>query len=203
MPHLLVFALILLFVVLDAAIRAKWPYLLAYAAGVACNLATWSYWAKPRGQTIPASWVTPVYSEILHPPASPWDGVFARLRADTAASPARDQAIMALPAEAQGIMIFYAGDRYVVRAGWEFPPDACARAMERVMGPEAVKRIYAQPEWIVTVGLVDQGSDGYATAAIFPSNQARPLDGTRPELTRRSFAQPGPVDGLTLLRRSE
>jgi hypothetical protein len=205
MPHLLVFALVLLFVALDAAIRAKGWYLLVCILGVACNLATWSYWVKPRERNVPASWAAPVYSEIFHPPPSPWDGIFARLRAGRAASRSRDQAIMALPPESQGIVIFYAGDRYVVRAGSEFPPDDCARAMERVMGVEALRRIYAQPEWIVTVGLVDQAGDGYVIDARIPSNRARPLDGTRPELTRHSFAQPAPVDGdgLTLLRRED
>jgi len=203
MPHLLVFALVALFVALDAAIDAKWAYLLVCIAAVACNLAALSYWVKPRERSVPASWLAPVYSEIFHPPASPWDTVLTRLRSDPAISPAHDQAVMALLPTAQGVLIFYAGDLYVVRTGWELPSKDCADAMIRVMGEEACRRIYAQPEWIVNVGLEGFAGGGYVTAALVPSDRARPVDGARPELTRHSFAQPGTNDGLTLLRRAD
>lgn len=202
MPHLLVFALVVLFVALDAAISAKWAGLLAGIAAVACNLAALSYWVRPWQRTVPLSWLAPVYSEIFHPPPSPWDSVLARLRTDPAISPAHDQAVMALLPTAQGVLIFYVGDLYIVRPGWDLPSKDCAEAMIRVMGEEACRRIYGQPEWIVNVGLAGFAGDGYVTAALVPSDRTRPVDGARPELTRHSFAQSGANDGLTLLRRS-
>ena len=73
----------------------------------------------------------------------------------------------------------------------------------RVMGDAACRRIYAQPEWIVNVGLAGFAGDGYVTAALAPSDRPRPVDGGRPELTRHSFPRPGTGDGLTLLRRAD
>jgi len=203
MPHLLVFALVLLFLALDAAVRPGWLFLLVCLAGVACNLGSLSYWVTPAQRSVPASWLAPVYAEILHPPPGPWDGVLARLRSDPVLSPARDQAVMAMLPTAQGTLIFYVGDLYAVRPGWELPPEACGEAMLRVMGDAACRRIYAQPEWIVNVGLAGFAGDGYVTAALAPSDRHRPVDGGRPELTRHSFPRPGTGDGLTLLRRAD
>jgi hypothetical protein len=201
MPHLLVFALLGCFIVLDSAIRRPSLYLLACAALVTCNLGALSYWTKPRSRPVPFSWLVPVYSEIFSPPASPWGTLVDRLRRERAAS--APAVIGVLPAWSQDIAIFYLGDRYLIPPILQPPVDQLVPAIRGAMGEEAFRRLFfSRPEWIVDAGGQLKGAPaGYAVAALIPSRQLRPEEGARPELTRHTFAEPEAVAGIALFRR--
>jgi len=200
MPHLLVFALVACFVIIDAAIASKALCLAACAALVACNLGGLSYWTKPNWRPVPLSWFAPVYSEIFAPPPSAWEALVARLRSEPP-SPA-PAAVGVLPAWSQDIAIFYLGDRYLIPPILQPPADQLVPAIRRVIGEDALGRLFSRPDWIVDAGgQLKYAPAGFVTAAFIPSYQLHPDEGARPELTRHQFSQAAPVSSISLYRR--
>ena len=114
MPHLLVFALVSCFVVLDAAIPSGSLYVPLCVAAVALNLFTFSFWAKPYSRIVPLSWLPPVWSEVFKPQVNSWDVIVAKIRRETSEAKNRDDLIVGLPPWAAEVMIFYLGDSYLI-----------------------------------------------------------------------------------------
>jgi hypothetical protein len=200
MPHLLVFALLACFILLNSAIGSKSLYLAVCVAVVACNLGALSYWAKPSSRPVPRSWLVPVYVEMFSPPASPWDALIARLRGESPAS--APVAVGVLPAWSQDIAIFYLGDRFLIPPVLQPPADQLVPAIRRVMGDAAFQSLFSRPEWVVDAGSqLKSVPAGYELAGLFPSRQLHPDEGGRPELTRHQFSQPEAVAGIALFRR--
>jgi len=201
MPHLLVFALIAGFIVLNAAIADRRLYLLVCVATIVCNLGALSFWARPKSRQVPVSWLAPVYSEILRPPASPWDALISRLRAEPAVT---DRSVIGvLPDWSQDIAIYYLGDRYLIPPVVRPPAVELAKEIRRVMGDKAFYRLASRPQWIVDAyGQLTTVPSGYSVAGLFPSHQLRPDDSARPELTRHHFWEPEIKAGILLLRRN-
>ena len=206
LPHLLVFAVVAGFLVLNSAVRPAGAYLAACLIAAGSNFLTLSHWAAPMGRQTPASWAGPVYAEILHPPVSAWEGAIARLRAEASADSARDKVIVVWPPWTKETMIFYLGDLALVRQSTisSAPPET-NRLIAQALGPEVSRRLSAQPEWLVDlVGIFQAIPTGYALDGVFPSYSANPDNGARPELTRHAFAQPAPAGGIRIFRlRSE
>jgi hypothetical protein len=200
MPHLLVFALLACFILLNSAIAGTSLYLAVCVALVACNLGALSYWTKPSSRSVARSWLAPVYAEIFSPPASPWDALIARLRGEPPAS--APVAVGVLPAWSQDIAIFYLGDRYLIPPVLQPPVDQLVPAIRRVMGDAAFQSLFSPPEWVVDAGSqLKSVPAGYEVAGLFPSHQLHPDEGGRPELTRHQFSQPDAVAGIALFRR--
>jgi len=199
MPHLLVFAMISCFVVLNYAVPMRSLYLLVCMFAVVFNFLTLSFWAAPYSRKVPYSWFIPVYSEIFQPPENAWDVIVAKLRSESDNSPDRDSVIVALPDWTDDIAIFYLGDRYLVRPILDESAEECEQSIRKVMGEESYRRLRAQPEWIVdTLGFIKTVPQGFITYATVPSYRTRPDDGTRPELTRHTFSQPAVVSHVEL-----
>jgi hypothetical protein len=200
MPHLLAFAFIACFVVLDSAIGNKYLYLSVCVGAVALNVGSMAFWLRPDSRPAPVSWLAPVYGEIFQPPASPWDALVGRLRREPSAS---DRSVIGvLPSWSQDIAIFYLGDRYLIPPVLKPPADELAPAIRRAMGAPASQRLFSRPDWIVDADSQLKGAPaGYDVAALIPSHELRPDEGARPELTRHKFWQPEVVAGIALFRR--
>lgn len=202
MPHLVVFAELASFIAIASAFGDGLPCVAVCAAAIACNFGGLSYWAKPPSRPVPASWLVPVYSEIFNPPESAWDPLFARLRGN--ASPSNQDVVAIFPAWSQDMAIFYLGDRCLLPPVLEPPADIPGNAIRRAIGDPATRRLFSRPEWIVDAfGMIKTTPKGYAVAGLFPSNQARPDESARPELTRHGFRQPNAVAGIVLFQRQE
>jgi hypothetical protein len=203
MPHLLVFALISGFVALDSLPRwGYFPALLGLFAA-AGNFLTLSYWTAPSSNKVPVSWVAPVYAEIFQPRPCAWDAVLAKLRREARhySFRERDKTIVAEPDWVADPMIFYLGDRYRVTPPIRPPGEACREALYRVLGAAACRRLFALPEWIVDMReVVKTLPKVYVLSDVIPSNQTRPDDGNRPELTMHCFPQTTPVRNVRLFR---
>jgi hypothetical protein len=201
LPHLVVFGLLACFLLLHAAVCPRAGYLLACVGLVACNLGALSYWTKPADRPVPISWLAPVYSEIFAPPESPWEILATRLRGEP---PAPAPAVIGvLPAWSQDIAIFYLGDRFLIPPVLQPPVDQLLPAIHRVLGEAAFRRLFfSRPDWVVDAGGQLKGAPaGYRLDALIPSHQLRPDEGSRPELTRHTFAQPAVVSYIALYRR--
>ena len=200
MPHLLVFATIAGFLLLNSALRSSAVYLAACLVAAASNLLTLTHWTAPMGRRAPASWVPPVYAEIFDPPVNAWDRAIARLRSEASASADRNKVIAIWPPWTKETMIFYLGDLALIRPVSSVPTEA-NRVIYRVIGPEAWGRLAARPEWLVDLsGLLLAAPAGYVADSSFPSHQANSDNGTRPELTRHAFAQTSVVGSVRIFR---
>ncbi len=199
MPHLMVFALVSCFVVLDAAIPSRRLYVPVCVGVVALNAFTLTFWAKPYSRQVPLSWLPPVYCEVFRPPVNPWDVIVAKIRRETLAADNHDRVITSVAPWAVEAIIFYLGDSYLTPP----PLDETGRqTVCAIIGEKAFLRFCAQPEWVLdTVGVLDTAPPGYITYATVPSYRVRPDDGTRPELTRHTFPQRAVVGHVTLFRR--
>jgi len=202
LPHLLVFAILAGFFVLNSAVRSTGAYLALCLVAVATNFLTLAHWAEPMGRKTPASWLAPVYAEIFHPPPSAWEGAIARLRSEASDRPGRDRVIVVWPPWTKETMIFYLGDlAYIRQSSLSAAPTEANRIIATAIGPEASRRLSGQPDWLVDlVGIFQSVPAGYVPDGAFPSYQANPDNGSRPELTRHSFAQAAPVGGIRLFR---
>lgn len=201
MPHVLAFAVLSGFVLLNEAIPNRAVYVLACFVAVAFNLFSVSFWVRPHSRVVPVSWLKPVCEEVFRPRANPWETVIAKIRHETPETGNPDKVILGLPPWVAEISIFYLGDRYFV------PPlldEESAPILRAIVGEEVFRRWFAPPEWIVdTVGMVETAPAGFVTNAIIPSYIARPDQGTRPELTRHTFAQPAVAGHVKLFRRQD
>ena len=180
MPHLILAALILLFVVLDSLIRDKKRYIALCALVVMTNVFTVSFWTDPYQRNVPPSWVPGVYSEIFEPHEDEKDMIVKTLRAGNTPATDTTGTVVVSPIWVTETMIFYLGDRYL------FPPRIDKQIKEKINNTINIQH-QVQPEWIV-----DMLSDlpvylpGYKTITI-TSYRDRPDDGTRPELTKHTF----------------
>ncbi len=189
-PHLLVFGLVCTFMALNAVIVSKSFYLFASMFAVAFNLLTITFWAKPVSRNIPASWLFPVYSEIFRPRENAWDVVVSRLENESKNVPGHDTTLGFLPDWTQEVAIFYLGDRYLISPTLDEPATECKQTLRNIMGDKAFNNLFAQPEWIVDFdSALESVPAGYDPAGVVPSFQTRPDNGSRPELTRHTFAQ--------------
>jgi hypothetical protein len=202
MPHLLVAAIVAGFVVLNSAVRSTGAYLAIGAVALATNFLTLAHWTEPMGRKTPASWLAPVYAEVFHPPESPWQGAIARLRAEASLPSGRDKVVVVWPPWTKETMIFYLGDLAFIRqSSLSAAPTEANRLIPQVIGAEAARRLSVQPEWLVDlVGIFQVVPGGYAADGVFPSLAANPDNGSRPELTRHSFAQGRPVGAIRIFR---
>lgn len=199
MPHLLVFSLAALLVMLEELVASAALWGLASLALVGTNLGTLCFWAHPWSRRPPVSWVPPVYGEILHPADTALPDALARLRA--AGDPGRPQVLFVSPAWTQDVAIFYLGDRYVVSPQFGSASAPSIPWAVRAMGVEAFRRAVGPPDWILDIGHFFTVPPGYRLVAVFPSRLIRPDEGARPELTRHAFAQDRPVNTVRLFRR--
>jgi hypothetical protein len=200
-PHLLVFGLVCLFMVLNAAIAGRNLCLFASVFAVAFNLLTMSFWAKPLSRRVPASWLLPVYSEIFRPRENAWDPVIARLESESKNAPGRDLSMISLPAWTQEVAIFYLGGRYFIRPLLQKPTAKCVQALHEIMDEQAFDSLSDQPDWILDfLDVLQTVPAGYGLAVVIPSHQTRPDDGNRPELTRHAFPQSAVVSDVRLFR---
>ena len=198
MPHLLVFAMVAGFAVLDAALRPGGSYALVCALAVASNLFTFSFWTRPYSRAVPLSWLWPVCLEVFQRQANSWDVILARLRAEASAARSRDTALLGLPPWTSEVLIFYVGDRYIVRPRLD---EQVSESVRAIIGEDSYRRLFARPEWIVdTLGDLETVPEGYVTAMTIPSYRSKPDDGTRPELTRHTFPQRDVVANIRILR---
>ncbi|HEY2881100.1 MAG TPA: hypothetical protein VGJ15_01675 [Pirellulales bacterium] len=214
-PHLLLFSLLTLFVMagelFGCGVSAENPNAQALSPKIGCALAcglvaalnvfTVSYWYDPYPREIPISWVPPVYSEVFSPPENVWDAIIAELNKKSSDAGDRNTVLAAAPAWTDEALIFYLGDRFLVPPMFDPPSPACEEAIRQRLGEEAYRRLAAPATWgLDFLGLVDQLPPGAAVAATFPSHRQRPDDGTRPELTRHTFAQSQAVGEVKLFR---
>jgi hypothetical protein len=201
MPHLVVAAMVPLFVMLDSAVKPRILYVPVCLFAVAFNLLTFSFWAKPYSRNVPVSWPFPVYSEIFHPQEDVWDNIIARLRSDPLNPADYDKTVVALPTWTQEVVIFYLGDRYLVPPILDAHAAECEQHIRRVIGEQSWRRLNTRPEWILDLlDFMKTTSAGYKLSDVLPSHRARPDDGTRPELTRHTFPRPTVVRNVRLFR---
>jgi hypothetical protein len=187
-PHLLVFGLVCAFMVLNSVIASKSLYLFVSMFAVAFNFLTISFWANPLSRGIPASWLVPVYSEIFRPRQNAWDLVVSRFGAELKNASGQDTVVFFLPYWTQEVAIFYLGDRYLIRP--MLPSAECVQSLRKTMGVQALNRLFDRPEWIVDFGDYFEGDlTRYDLVDVIPSYQTQPDNGSRPELTRHTFAQ--------------
>jgi hypothetical protein len=187
-PHLLVFGLVCTFMVLNSVIASKSFYLFVGMFAVAFNFLTISFWANPLSRGIPASWLFPVCSEIFRPRQNVWDLVVSRFGSESKNASGQDTVVVFLPVWTQEVAIFYLGDRYLIRP--MLPAAECVQSLRKTMGVQALNRLFDRPEWIVDfVDDLEGAPTGYDLVDVIPSYQTRPDDGSRPELTRHTFAQ--------------
>jgi len=200
-PHLLVFALLALFMTLNTAVSDRKVRLFVCIFAVVFNFLTISFWTKPLGRRVPASWLLPVYSDIFRPPENAWDVVVSRMDSESKIAPGRATVMASLPSWTGEDAIFYLGDRYLIYPLLHAPAVECEQSIRKVMGEQAFNNLFQQPEWIVDCleGL-KPGPAGYELVDVIPSYQKNPDDGGRPELTRHSFPQPIVVRGVRLFR---
>jgi hypothetical protein len=203
-PHLLVFGLVCLFMALNAAIVRRSLYLFVSIFAVAFNFLTPSFWAKPVGRHVPASWLFPVYSEIFRPRENAWDPVISRLESESKNAPGRDLSLVSLPTWTQDIVIFYLGDRYLIHPVLRKPVAECVQALHKIMSEQAFNSLFAQPEWILDFrDVLKSVPAGYDLAVVIPSYQTRPDDANRPELYEpacHAFPQSAVVSHVRLFR---
>ncbi len=197
MPHLLVFAMLSGFIILNSIIPYKRVYLLSCAALVFFNLFTISYWTRPFSRDVPISWMAPVYSEIFHPPENIWDGIISNLRDALSGSTDREQVINAFPNYTQDVAIYYLGDRYFIRPQLDEPTEKYVR---EYMGAKAFDRLMVKPTWVIDALGIINDVPGYESAFTIPSYQINPDDGSRPELTNHCFSQSVPVGKAEVFR---
>lgn len=188
MPHLITFALVPLFIMLNSLIKRKTLFIAACVLIILSNFLTLSYWAKPQHRSIPVSWWPPVYSEIFQPSKNVWDNVIEIVDNKAPQTADRHKTIAALPKWVREIPIFYLGDQFLIvppiKRGSETELD-----LRKFMGDKSFSRFTKQPEWIIDIlGRIKGPLPGYKVFSI-PSYRARPDDGTRPELTRHTFPQ--------------
>ena len=185
--------------------RARVPALCA--AAVACNLATCPIGAAFRGgrcRPPGRDGSIPRFSTRLR---QAWDEVIATLRRGAPGKSGADRTIIALPPWTQ------VGDR-LLPGGRLFRPaqighpvlDGIVRRRARPPSPAHAGGTGVQPARRPAGGvrhslnLLGGAPRGFAAAALVPSFRARPDDGSRPELTRHTFAQAGPAAEIALYR---
>jgi hypothetical protein len=201
MPHLLVLALVALFVVLNAAISRTAVYVVACALAVVLNVFTLSFWTHAYAREVPVTWVAPVYSELVSPPETFWDLAVARFRQEALASPDPDAKIMSLPPWTQEVVLFYLGDQYVALPYLESPKPEVLEVLRADLGEEAFARLLGRPLWIIDVlGSLPAAPPGYEIGAEIPFNRERPDEGSRPELTRHTFCRPQALGNVRCFR---
>jgi hypothetical protein len=222
LPHLLVFGLIGLFMILNAVIASKSLYLFISLFVVAFNFLTLSFWAKPfsshaavswlfpagfwshsprnNSGRVPVSWLFPVYAEILRPRENAWDQVISRLESEAKDTPGHNSVLVSFPAWTQQVAIFYLGDYFLIQPILEKPTPECMQALRKIMGEPAWQNLSAPPEWVLDVrDVAPPVPPGFGLAAVFPSYQTkRPDDGSRPELNCHDFTQAFAVSNVTL-----
>jgi hypothetical protein len=97
--------------------------------------------------------------------------------------------LVGVPAWTQEILMFYVGDRYLIKPLFNVPPEDIEEVLRNVVGAEATSRFDGEPEWIVdSLSVLQSVPSGYAAVVNIPSHRVRPDDGARPELTRHAFA---------------
>jgi hypothetical protein len=202
MPHLLVFALLACFIVLDSAVRSGAACLLLCVAAVATNFLGLSHWTFPWSRVVPATWAVPVYREVFQPPEHAWNGVVDQLRAEASAPVNRNQVMVVWPPWNNEVMIFYLGDLALIRQSAITPvPTAANLPVFQAIGAEAARRLSGPPSWIVdAVGIFQTTPAHYALEAVFPMHTADPYSSTRPELTRHAFPEAAPGSSMRIFR---
>ena len=195
-------ALVLLFLLLNAVVKQRGFYLLAAVMIVICNPLTLSFWARPLGRKVPVSWAIPVYAEIFRPQTEAWDGAIARLRDGTAVNSSEDRSIMALPPWTQEVAIYYLGDRYFVPPLFEPGATEPLRPVREILGGQRYDQAIARPAWFLdSYGFFPNPPPGYEIVSEIPSHRQRPDDGSRPELLRHSFPDYGVAKSIKVYRR--
>lgn len=205
--HLVVALMLLGVLALDAAVTPRAGPAVVLALWIGCNPLTLSFWLQREGRRVPASWVPPVVEEIARPNSDAWDQVIATLRAPDGAG--RDEVLLAMPPWTQEVALYYLGDRCLVPPLFTSDAGDAEVRFRRAVGEEAYARLAAQPSWAVDfLGLMPALFERYEVVAHISSRRARPDDGTRPELTRHTFAEgehAGPegedAGSVTLYRR--
>lgn len=202
MPHLVVFAVLASFMVLDSVVRSGAACLLLCAAAAGTNLLGASHWIAPWGRKVPTSWAGPVYGEILQPPVRAWNGVVDRLRAEAAAPAHRGEVMVVWPPWNNEVMIFYLGDLALIRQSTLTPvPTPANRLVFEAIGAEASRRLSGPPSWIVdAVGILQTTPPHYVLDADFPTHLADVYGSIRPELTRHAFAEAAPGGSMRIFR---
>lgn len=201
MPHLVVFGMLAGFVLLSRAITRPAIHLPVCAAVICVNVFTLSFWVQPSGRTVPLSWMHAVYSEILWPGDTAWEETVSRLRAQSQGPRGTQTVLLGLPPWTQGILIFYAGDRYLVGPIFKVPSDGIERALKNVLGEAETEHLRGTPEWLVdSAAILQAAPPGYVEVARVRSYRERPDDGARPELTRHVFARPETAKSIRLFQ---
>jgi hypothetical protein len=200
-PHLLVFGLVITFMLLDTVVASKSLYVLAGIFIVTFNFLTLTFWVQPLARSVPSSWLFPVYAEIFSPRENAWDQVIRQLGSESDNTYSSDVPMVTLPPWTQDIAIFYLGDRYLIRPILQDPDTKPMQALRRTIDGQALNSLFGQPEWIVDfLDDLKTAPAGSKIATVIPSHQARPDDGSRPELTRHAFPQPSVVGNVKLFR---
>jgi len=201
-PHLLIFGLLALFLLLDAIAANAVLYFVVGAGMLFCNFATLSYWTTPHLERTPATWFVPVYTEIVRPPPETWNEVVDSFRNMPENAAPRDTMILTLPVWTSDVTNFYLGDRYLIMPILYASHAAKAdQAMRAAMGPKAFARLQVLPAWIVDLlGQITRPPPNYILTGTYPRNETRPDDGARPELLRHSFAAPAALGNITVFR---
>ncbi len=206
-PHLLVFGLVCLFMVLNTVIANGSLCLFVSIFAVAFNFLTLSFWAKSPyiPVPVPASWLWPVYSEIARPREDAWDLVVTRLESESQNAPDHDTVIMSLPPWIDEIEIFYLGDHYLIRPLLHKPVEDGMQALHHVINEQAFNRLFGKPEWVLDFpNTLMSDYPGYELVAVIPSHQKTPVDGNRPELDDilncHAFPESAVVSNVRLFR---
>ena len=223
-PHLLVFGLVALFMVLNTVIAGKCLYLFVSIFAVVSNLLTMSFWAKPFSSSAPVSWLFPggfwlnsprnnsgrvpplswVYSCCMRKFSGRRKCVgalpFPSWKSASKNEPDQNSVVACLPYWTQNVAIYYLGDRYLIRPILRKPGDVeCAQSLRKIMDKQTLNNLFAQPEWILDVlDVTSNTPPGYDLAYVVHSHQIRPDDGVRPELTCHDFPQSAVIRNVRL-----
>ena len=201
MPHVLLFASICGFLLLDRVVANKGLFALACIAATGCNLLTISYWIKPFTRQVPVSWVGPVYADIIRPKEDVWDDIVAYLGKEAMESNSREVTLLISPPWVHDVALYYLGDRYLVPPIFDPPCLVCEGTIVRILGNEAYQRLAGKPVWVVDVLGVEQNVPAdYEVAKQFQVFQRRPDDGMRPELTRHTITRSAPQGTAKIYR---
>jgi hypothetical protein len=194
MPHLLLFAFLSVLVVGNKVLGRRWMVGWLLLCGFT-NLGTVSFWTGLR--QVPVTWVRRVYADLLSPPPDVRGAVFAFLQRQRTCD---GGLLLSLPSWTQSTAMFYLGQWFVVQPTIDDASVALGQAVTRHVPANTRDRLFATPTWIIDFRGVEE-RPGYARVAELSSSLTRVDDGTRPELMRHSFTEPGSASIVRVFRR--
>lgn len=201
MPHLIVFCMVLLYILLGRWISNARVFALVCVTLAATNLASLSFWTDRAEGVVPVSWWPATYREIVFPQPDAVDAVLAVVQNDPGRASDLDT-LLVIPPWLREVAIFYLGHAYIVTPDLE-PGSASERAVRTKIGQQAYARFSVVPKWVLhEASPAPDAVSGYTRIQI-PVHRVRPDDGSRPELTRHTFYQAQELGHISIYRRLE